>query len=87
MLKKFNNFNKIEEDFRPNISAQIIWSNKEELRKIILKNLINDNNLTLDDYIKSCKGYVSRLSDEDKKDFNEVVDKLNLPVWQKKRNY
>ena len=85
MLKKFENFNKIKEDFRPGISAQAFWESKDELRKIIINNLLQDKTLTLDNYIKSNQSYINRLSIDDRKEFDEVIDNLNLPVWQKQR--
>lgn len=53
MLKKFENLNKIKEDFRPGISAQAFLESKDELRKIIINKLLQDKTLTLDNYIKS----------------------------------
>jgi len=87
MIKKFNTFKKIDEEFRPvSVSTTAFWNGKEDLRKIIISELLSNKSLTLDDYVKSNKSYINRLSINDQIEFNEVIDKLNLPVWQKIRN-
>jgi len=88
MIKKFDEFNKIDEgeSFRPmGVKAPAFWGSKEDLRKIIMNELKNDPNLTLNNYVELNKSYFNRLSADDQKEYNEVIERLNIPYFQKVR--